>query len=1722
MKHSILRIHFTTLITALLFGTTAVVNASNSLTWDASGSNPGAPTDGGGTWSISAANWSNGTSDAPWSPGNSAVIGSNNGTAGTITIGDASGEMVSNITFNAAGSGGYTINGSPLILVGTPTITVASGVNATNSAQLGGTGFTKAGNGTLVLLPSVVATNSGPTTVNAGTLFLAGTGVTNLNGDLIVNSGAVVKIAASFSIPSVSRIFINGGSVTNVSTSNPTLVYNIMTIDNGGFFGSAGTQIGQLNATNFDLRSGTEAFAKFPSTMVGNFTVKSTAGTMDVQSRANSSGVDGIGGLNINAGTFICDYANPAPNGDTTGGAKYISTQPMTWAGGTLYQRFFAVNNRTETVGGVNINPGATFVMVTNDSSGNESYTFAQGAITRRVGGTVDYSVGGTSTGTKASTTTTANTDGILGGYATYAGGDWAVGTTIAPYASYTTSTDPTTWVAANNEELSGNPLSAIPASTTINTLKLNGSSALTLGGTFTLATGGLLVTGSGANSFTGGTLEGASGADLIVHQYSSGTLTIGSTLADNGTATSLTKSGTGTLAITGTDTMTGTNYLNGGIVSVSALNQLAAGPLVMNNATLDYTGAGETNSRQVILNGTGGTIEVDGSAMVTQATSIVGGGGFNSPLTPGLNLGDWGGLTKNGTGTLILATNNIYNGATVVNNGVLLVDGTNSLTGTSGLINYSGGGSVIVYGGTLGGTGMISGAVDVKNGGTIAPGNSTGTLTLAAGLTVESGSTNLFNFASGTGSSLAVQGNLVVQSNSTIAINISGPTVQPTTNTLITYTGTLSGSFNPSVVVGGSSINGSVSVDTSTPGEINLDIVPQVAITEQPQDETVSTNDPATFSVTATGSSPLYYQWYYYGSDTNSAPTGELDATNATFTITNAQSTDSGYYTVVVSNNFNSVQSRIAALIVGNVAPILSGPTNQTVIQGNNASFSASVVIANPAPTFQWQTNGVDVDGATTANLVLNDVQYSLNGTTVSLIASNAAALVTNSATLTVIVTPVITPQPTNLTVNTGATAVFTSGATGVPTPTLQWYMNGAAISGQSGSTLTIANAQGTNIGSYYMVANNTAGSVTSSIVNLTVDSTTLNAVSFSPTNGATGICYDTPLYVTFNGPISIINSGQIRIYNVTNSVTPVDIIDMSSNSVVISPGIGITNNIQPHSLFSGDSQVINYFPVIINGDTAAIYPHGGVMTSNQTYYVTMGQGIVADSTGAYFPGISATNEWQFTTKPTGPANPTNILVAADGTGDFATVQGAVDSIPAGNTNYIVVNINNGTYTEIVDISGKSNITFYGQSRAGTVVGYPNNNNLTGTTAARMAFKVNGADIKLENLTITNGTPQGGSQAEALLIYNNGLRCVVDNCDIKSRQDTILINASTSQGYFNNCLVVGNYDYIWGIGVGYFNNCVFDTITNSVSTSYNLTAARTLTANSLSTTTPWVNLNGTTYSAYGFTFVGCTFEADPGVTGITLSDANGTPGGLDSWVDCIIDTNAYVNPLLSNATNYIFWQYNNTNISLTGPAIFSLVQTIGVTNNDPRLLASTNVVTWFSGWTPLLAPYITTQPVSQTVDAAQSVSFTVAASGIPNVAYQWMFDSTNLVGQTGSTLNIGSASGLDIGTYSVVVSNQVSTVTSTNAILTVNAPTTSSTVSSPTLNSGTFQLTLSGAAGSAGFGYRVWSTTNLLLAPVTNTWTLVTNGVFGTGPTLITDPSAAVIPNQYYLITVP
>jgi fibronectin-binding autotransporter adhesin len=165
-------------------------------TWDSSGTATSFSevTDGPGTWSTSSVNWWNGSSDIAWSGTNSAVFGVGNGAAGTINVGNLT---ASAITFNAPGSGNYTLSGGTITLASSPTITANS--PATINLTIAGTaGLTSAGPSLLTL--GGTNTFTGGLTVSAGTLAI-GTGGVVHNASTILVSGA--------------NLTVSGGSLNN-------------------------------------------------------------------------------------------------------------------------------------------------------------------------------------------------------------------------------------------------------------------------------------------------------------------------------------------------------------------------------------------------------------------------------------------------------------------------------------------------------------------------------------------------------------------------------------------------------------------------------------------------------------------------------------------------------------------------------------------------------------------------------------------------------------------------------------------------------------------------------------------------------------------------------------------------------------------------------------------------------------------------------------------------------------------------------------------------------------------------------------------------------------------------------------------------------------------------------------------------------------------------------------------------------------------------------------------------------------------------------------------------------------------------------------------------------------------------------------------------------------------------------------------------------------------
>ena len=281
-----------------------------------------------------------------------------------------------------------------------------------------------------------------------------------------------------------------------------------------------------------------------------------------------------------------------------------------------------------------------------------------------------------------------------------------------------------------------------------------------------------------------------------------------------------------------------------------------------------------------------------------------------------------------------------------------------------------------------------------------------------------------------------------------------------------------------------------------------------------------------------------------------------------------------------------------------------------------------------------------------------------------------------------------------------------------------------------------------------------------------------------------------------------------------ILGSSSKITIVDTSTHQVVETIDVSAKTSVKTIGSITG----FNYYPVILSGREADIYPRNGVLSYHQTYEVTIDPGLFKGGTDTSAdPG--ATAAWRFTTKSAAPAaGATKLIVAADGTGDFATVQGALDFIPDGNTMPRTVFVRRGTYTEIVAFAHKHAITLLGEDRKKTVLAYANNAKLNdgggnpygGATPNPSAEPIVGGhiyhrgvflahqvdDLVLTNLTLRNTTPHGGSQSEAIIL--NGTteaHAVLRDVELYSFQDTLQINGQrlpsgtvTSRAMWTSC----------------------------------------------------------------------------------------------------------------------------------------------------------------------------------------------------------------------------------------------------------------------------------------------------------------------------------------------
>jgi fibronectin-binding autotransporter adhesin len=712
-------------------------------------------------------------------PSTQAVNLNNGGTAfqlGTLTLtGRASATSNANLTMNLSGdalnfsAATGTVNLNAINATRTITYNVANNIqlgtasSASNLTLTGngdnGTGFNFSGS------VSELQIGGGSKLIKSGSSTAILSGAVTVSGGVEVHSGTLILSGSSNAI--TGGFTLNGGVLryTNATTVNGS---NIMVNGTASFLqhtGSSTTDATITLNTGSNLSLGADANSQTITSAVtgaGSLTVNRAGGassTINLNNTANTF----TGNITFtNIGSTLTLNVNSLVDSVGAGNIRYTGTN---FAGGIASYIFnlgsgavapLTLNNRqieftsTSTVGGVIGNNGSQAFTINTDllvSSTTNPILYLGGT-----GSGLSSFNGLIANGTAASVSITKRESGtwVLGnsassytGPTSIQGGTLSIGKLADFGANSSIGAASSGAIVLGNGNNTGTLLYTGGAQETNRTIQINTSANTNTGG------GAIINNGTGAITFTAATFNQAftNGSTVTRNLALGGTQggTISGTIQNNSATNSisLTKTGGGTWTLTGVNTYTGVTTVgaNGGILQFGKVSSLyngnttswtAANLRVANGGTLAFNvgGTGEFASADVgtlftnLANSSNATTNgmAAGSRFGFDTTNASGGSFEISHViaNSGGSAGGARGLTKLGTGTLVLSNTNTYTGPTTVSAGTLLVNGVN--TG-GGLITVS-------AGATLGGTGAM-GDVTVDDLGVLAPGASPGQMTV-------------------------------------------------------------------------------------------------------------------------------------------------------------------------------------------------------------------------------------------------------------------------------------------------------------------------------------------------------------------------------------------------------------------------------------------------------------------------------------------------------------------------------------------------------------------------------------------------------------------------------------------------------------------------------------------------------------------------------------------------------------------------------------------------------------------------------------------------------------------------------------------------------------------------------------------------------------------------------------------------------------------------------
>jgi hypothetical protein len=764
--------------------------------------------------------------------------------------------------------------------------------------------------------------------------------------------------------------------------------------------------------------------------------------------------------------------------------------------------------------------------------------------------------------------------------------------------------------------------------------------------------------------------------------------------------------------------------------------------------------------------------------------------------------------------------------------------------------------------------------------------------------------------------------------------------------------------------------------------------------ITTQPTGSTVCMGNSVSFTVAASGTGPLTYQWRFNGTDI-------VGATGTTYTIANPQPSDAGNYDVVVTGGCSPATSNPATLVVNTPPVITAQPAPISVCEGQPAILSVNATGTNL--TYQWRRNGVNIFGGNNQSYSIpaagqyDDANYDvvISGTCPPAVTSNTVHVTVNKA-------PQITAQPTNETVCQGQGTTFSVTALGTNL-TYQWRFNGSNIPGATGTQYNIPNAQPANGGSYDVIVSGTcAPPATSFSATLTVN--TPPTITSQPVNTTT--CQGVP--VTF----SVGATGTNLTYQ------------WRKNSANIPGATGSTFTIaNPQPADTGNYEVVvsgTCSPSVTSNTVKLTVNTLPTITQQPTNQVTCQNSPTTFTVAA--TGTSLTYQWRKGGVNIAGANGTSYTIASTQPADAGNYDVVVSGAcaPPATSNTVTLTVNTAP---VISQQPTSVTTCQNTPATFTVAA-------TGTGPFTYQWRKDGTPIPgatASSYTIPSVQPTDAGVYSAVVsgpcappATSNGATLTVNT----PPSITSLTPSSSA------CL---NTPFTFSVGVSGTGPFTYQWRKNGI------------------------NIAGATASTYTIPSVQVTDAASYSVvvTGICSPPATSANSVLTVLMPPSITQqpvgltvcegqSASFTVVATGAGLSYQWRKDGVNIPGATGSTYTIPSVTPANAGDYTVVVfgtcqPTPVTSAIAKLTVNLLPRITASPLSQAVCRTRPVTFNVTATGT-GITYQWRKNGVAIPGATAASYTIPAIEPKDAGNYDVVVSGVCAPpATSSIAVLTVN-----------------------------------------------------------------------------------